>query len=121
MRISELLKKLYSNLANDLLHKLPAGAKKIDIEALKNYYNDMFELSQTVQSNTISNFLKACNFNKATRIDDVSGRFLKDGANVLAIPITHICDLSIKLSHLPKDRKVAKFKPLYKKGTKTDL
>ena len=127
MRISELLKKFYSNLANDLLHKLPAGAKTIDIEALKIYYNDMFELSHnklnflTVQSNTISNFLKACNFNKAARIDDVSGRFLKDGANVLAIPITHICDLSIKLSHLPKDRKVAKFKPLYKKGTKTDL
>ena len=73
-----------------------------------------------VQSNTISNLLKACNINKAAGIDDVYGRFLKDGADVLAISITQICNLSIKLSHFPKDCKLAKLKPLYKKGTKTD-
>ena len=36
------------------------------------------------------------------------------------IPINQICNLSIKLSHFPKDCKAAKLKPLYKKGTKTD-
>ena len=124
--ISELFKKFYSNLANDLVHKLPVASKKFDIEAVKDYYNDMFELShnklnfQTVQPNTISNLLKSCNVNKAAGIDNVSGRFLKDGADVLGIPITQICNLSIKLSHFPKDCKVAKLKPLYKKGTKTD-
>ena len=102
------------------------ASKKFDIEAVKDYYNDMFELShnklnfQTVQPNTISNLLKSCNVNKAAGIDNVSGRFLKDGADVLGIPITQICNLSIKLSHFPKDCKVAKLKPLYKKGTKTD-
>ena len=66
------------------------AARKFDIEAVKNYYNDMFDLChnklnfQTVQSNTISNLLKACNVNKAAGIDDVSGKFLKDGADVLA-------------------------------------
>ena len=65
----------------------------------------MFELShnkldfQTVQPNTISNLLKSCNVNKAAGIDNVSGRFLKDGADVLGIPITQICNLSIRLSH----------------------
>ena len=126
LTISELFKKFYSNLANDLVHKLPVASKKFDIEAVKDYYNDMFELShnklnfQTVQPNTISNLLKSCNVNKAAGIDNVSGRFLKDGADVLGIPITQICNLSIKLSHFPKDCKVAKLKPLYKKGTKTD-
>ena len=102
------------------------AARKCDIEAVKNYYNDVFDLShnklnfQAVQSNTISNLLEACNINKAAGIDDVSGRFLKDGVDVLAIPITQICNLSIKLSHFPKDCKLAKLKPLYKKGTKTD-
>ena len=86
----------------------------------------MFDLShnklnfQTVQPNTMSNLLKSCNVNKAAGIDNVSGRFLKDGADVLGIPITQICNLSIRLSHFPKDCKVAKLKPLYKKGTKTD-
>ena len=46
--------------------------------------------------------------------------FWKNGANVLAIPITQICNLSIKLSHFLKDCKLVKLKPLYKKGTKTD-
>ena len=53
----------------------------------------MFELShnkldfQTVQPNTISNLLKSY---KAAGIDNVSGRFLKDGADVLGIPITDL-------------------------------
>ena len=36
------------------------------------------------------------------------------------MPITQICNLSIKFSHFPKDCKVAKLKSLYKKDTKTD-
>ena len=75
---------------------------------------------QTVQPNIISNLLKSCNVNKAAGKDKVSRRILKDGADVLGILITQICNLSIKLSHSPKDCKVAKLKPLYKKGTKTD-
>ena len=39
---------------------------------------------------------------------------------MLGIPITQICNLSIKLSHFPKDCKAAKLKTLYKKGTKRD-
>ena len=102
------------------------ASKKFDIEAVKDYYSDMFELShnklnfQSIEPNTISNLLKSCNVNKANRIDNISGRFLKDEATVLGIPITQICNLSIKLSHFPKECKVAKLKPFYEKGTKTD-
>ena len=77
----------------------------------------MFDLSynklnfQAVQSNAISNLLKACNTNKAAGIDDVSDRFLKDGTDVLAIPITQICNLSVKLSHFPEDKKSTKTDP----------
>ena len=70
----------------------------------------MFALShnklsfQTVKSNTVSNPLKACNINKAIGIENISGKFLKDGANVLAI----------KLYHFLKDCKLKKLKPLYR-------
>ena len=83
--ISDLFKKFYSSLANDLVQKLPVAARKFDIETVKNFYNKMFDLShnklnfQAVQSNAISNLVKACR-NKAAEIDDISGRFLKDGA-----------------------------------------
>ena len=111
-------KKFYSHFANHSVHKLPGGAKKFDIEAVKNYYNDVFESiktklnSPTIQSNTISNLLKACNVNKVAGIEEVSGRFLEDGADMLVTPITQVCNSSIKLSLFPNDCKLAKLKPL---------
>ena len=36
------------------------------------------------------------------------------------MPIAKICNLSIKLASFPNKCKVAKIKPLYKKGLKTD-
>ena len=37
------------------------------------------------------------NIDKAAVIDDLSGKFLKDGANILAKPISKICNLSINI------------------------
>ena len=48
--------------------------------------------------------------NKAAGLDNLSGRFLKDGATVLAKPISQICNLSIKHSIFPSDCKIAKLK-----------
>ena len=55
-----------------------------------------------------------------TGIDNLAGRFLKDDSNTLCKPITKICDLCIKLPSFPDKCKVAKSKPLYKKGLKID-
>ena len=52
-------------------------------------------------------------------IDNLAGKFLKEGASVLASPITDLCNLSISLSSFPDDCKIAKLKPLYKKEAKT--
>ena len=59
--------------------------------------------------------------NKAPGLDNLSGKFLKDGTTVLAKPISQICNLSIKYSIFPANCKIAKLKPLFKKGKKTDL
>ena len=124
--VSEMFKKLFSNLANDLVQKLPTAPNKFSNKSVEDYYNDMLNFYptkltfQTIQTKCISDLLKNCDTNKAAGIDNLSGRFLKDGADILTIPITQLCNLSIKLSHFPKDCKVAKLKPLYKKGTKTD-
>ena len=58
--------------------------------------------------------------NKDAGLDNLSGKFLKDGATVLAKLISQICNLSIKYSIFPSDCKIAKLKPLFKKGLKTD-
>ena len=58
---------------------------------------------------------------KAAGIDKLSGRFLKDGADILAKPVSSLCNLSIAREVFPSVCKVAKLKPLFKKGKKTDL
>ena len=57
---------------------------------------------------------------KAAGIDSLFRRFLKDGAVVLASPISKLCNLLIKRSKFPLDCKIVKLKPLYKRGSTTD-
>ena len=64
--------------------------------------------------------LKEFKTNKATWIDNLVGRFLKNGSNILCTPVAKIYNLSIKLGFFPDKRKVAEIKPLYKKDLKTD-
>ena len=45
---------------------------------------------QTIQTRYISDLLKNCDSNKAAGNDDLSGRFLEDGADILTIPITQV-------------------------------
>ena len=113
-----MFKKLFPNLANDLVQKLPALAKKFGKKSLEDYYHNMFNLHpkrltfQTVQTRYISDLLKNCDINKVAGIDNLSVGFLKDVADILTMSITHICNLSIKFSHFPQDSKVVKLIPL---------
>ena len=69
----------------------------------------------------ILSILKGSNSSKADDIDNSSGKFLKDGADFLGQPIFQLCYLSIKLSSFPRSCKMAKVKPIFKKGFKSDL
>ena len=68
---------------------------------------------------TILKLLQDLDQNKAVGLDNLSGKFLKDGATVLAKPISQICNVSIKYSVFLPDCKIAILKPLFKKGSKT--
>ena len=70
---------------------------------------------------TVLKLLQSINTSKAAGLDKLAGKFLKDGASILVIPITQICNLSIKLSVFPKKCKTAKMTPLFKKGSKTEV
>ena len=78
-----------------------------------------FQLSETSPEKILS-ILKGLNLSKAAGIDNLSGKFLKYGAHVLARPISQLCNLSIKLNSFPRSCKIAKVKPLFKKGSKTN-
>ena len=64
--------------------------------------------------------MKNAKVTKAAGIDQISGKSLKDGAWILSKPINESCNLSMTLGSFPDTCKIAKLKPLFKKGWKTD-
>ena len=72
-----------------------------------------------ISEKTVLKLLKDLDENKAAGLDNLSGKFLKDWATVLAKLISQICNLSIKCSIFPFDCKIEKLKPPFKKGSKT--
>ena len=52
-------------------------------------------------------------------MDGIFSKFLKDGAEVLALTLCNLVNLSIKQSLFPDQCKIAKLKPLFKKGSKS--
>ena len=49
-------------------------------------------------------------------MDQIPAKLLRGGAEVLALPLRNIINLSIKLSTFPEECKIAKLKPIFKKG-----
>ena len=63
-----------------------------------------------------SKCLKKTNVNKAPGIPKLTGIFIRDGADLLAAPLTQIINLSIATSTFPDPCKIAKLRALFKKG-----
>ena len=114
----------FSNLAESLLIKLPKPPDKYNLKSVIQYYSSFaittdFCLVGTTEKQVLK-ILQDIKSSKATGIDELSGRFLKDGADILAKPVSALCNLSISRGVFPSACKVAKLKPIFKKGKKTD-
>ena len=108
----------------NLVTMLPKPTNKYSINSVIKYYEhmiigDYFHLA-SVSENSVQTIFKATQVSKASGIDNLSGRFLKDEAKVLPKPISDLCNLSITSGKFPDPCKVAKLKPLYKKGSVTE-
>ena len=57
---------------------------------------------------------------KATGLDGISARLLKDAAPEVSELITYIINLTISTSTIPSEWKTAKVTPIYKSGDKSD-
>ena len=64
--------------------------------------------------------MKNLEVTKTPGIDQISGKFIKDGARILAKPISELCNLPMTLASFPDACKIAKVKLLFKKDSKTD-
>ena len=96
----DVFKNYYSTLAENLLKKLPTPPNIYTFNSVVQYYRhfiqtDAFHLTYTKEID-IENILRGTKVCKAAGINDLSGRFLKDGSRVLSKPISKVRNLSIK-------------------------
>ena len=104
---------------------MPRAPNKFTGQTTKNYYvktsrnvsNDS-EYSN-VSEQDVKKTLLSLDTGKATGIDQIPAKFLRESAEVLALPLG-IINLSIKLSIFPEECKIAKLKPIFKKGARAD-
>ena len=113
--------KTNANTFNEFFCNLAIGL--VGTSSVCNYYQNILDLPPskfkflTVPEDFVLKLLKDMNEDKAPGINNLSGKFLKDRANIQAKPISKICNLSIKYS----DCQIAKLKPLFKQDSTTLL
>ena len=117
--IAEDFSAYFLNLAKNLVSKLPNPSNKYGVLSVAQYYSHLgltkkFELLPT-EKDYILKILRDIDTSKAAGIDRLPGRFLKDGANVLAKSVTDICNLSISLNKFSSAFKLAKVNLFSKK------
>ncbi len=116
----------FTTIANKLVSKLPhvPSLYTVDSQTFLDFYRDVekgkLKLCK-VSVDFVSKELQSLNPNKSTGLDNISPRFLKDGAVFLAEPVTHIVNLSISTCQVPADFKTARVKPLFKKNSKLEV
>jgi hypothetical protein len=77
--------------------------------------NEIFKFS-LVSTIFVEKELRSLKRSKGTGVDDLPPNLLKDCATVIAKPLAHIINLSIKSSMVPALWKSAKVKPIFKSG-----
>ena len=117
-------KNFYSKLASNLVEKLPTAKNIFRENSVKKYYSAMNIPSNSfkfrnAKREEIYKILINIDPNKAYGIDEIPGRFLKDGVELLTDPLCKIINLSLS-SKFPLMCKTAKVKPVYKKGKNTE-
>ena len=94
------------------------------INFVSDYYKKIslpenFKLDSTIKD-YLFKLLENAEVTKASGVDQISEIVLKTGARILTKPISELCNLSMKLGSFPDACKIAKVKPLFKKGSKAD-
>ena len=107
-------------LSKDLVARLILPVNRFRLNTVRNYYQDILGLFNSkfkfssVTEELILQLLGDMNIDKAPGIGNISRKFLNSGANILAKPVSKICNLFIKYSLFPTDCQIAKLKQLFK-------
>ena len=120
----KVFKTFFANMVETLLEKLPHPQNKFNVDSLNRFYKNLdittkFQLKPTTED-AVLNLLRNIEISKATGIDKLPERCLKDGVLALAKPMSQIRRLSIKLGIFPDPCKLAKLKLPFIKDSRMD-
>ena len=125
--VARIFNTFYTYVASNLVSKLPNpyGIYVTSSNIFKDFYSRKIGLRphfvlSPVSGHFIRKQLSSLNPKKAIGLDDMSSLFLRDGAESIVLPVSHIINLSITTETVPGSFKDAKVVPLHKKGSKLD-
>lgn len=126
--VAEHINDFFVGIAQKLVDNLPPLTDLYSAfsNSCKQFYNKlgtqpgMFKL-KSVSSAFVLKELQALKVSKSTGLDDISPRFLHDGAEGLCDVIAHLINLSINNCVVPDCTKKAVVTPLFKKNNKLDV
>ena len=101
--------KFCKKLAASLAKKLPIAPSRFNSVTTKDYYASIFNSKRNkfqlfnISEDVVKKNLFYVNTNKAAGMDQISAKFPKEAAGMLAYPLSRIIDLSVKLSVFPKE------------------
>ena len=78
-----------------------------------------FEFAE-IKSSRIFRLLSKLDVTKATGLDQISNKVLKQATPVIYKQLTDLFNLSLKRREFPDDRKLAKVSPVFKAGESND-
>jgi hypothetical protein len=118
--IANVFNEYYTSVAKKILsNNQVTKTNEINVNAVKYNSNSMF-LTPTTEEEVVD-IIKGLGNKKSTGIDDIPDYIIKKCYPRIKTALTHIINLSFETGKFPDQLKIAKVKPLYKKGCKTEI
>ena len=92
---AEKINEFYTTVASNLVKKLPKSLNKFGKKFVENFYRSQgvkpnsYSFSE-VSENKVLKYLNVLSVNKATGLDGISSRFVKESASIIVCPLTHV-------------------------------
>jgi len=109
-KVCDMFNCCYTTVASTLVSKLPVslgvyGKQFVDFfYSMKGVFKNSFSFA-LVSESTVLKYINHLSHSKATGLDGIPARFVKDGAAVNAGTLTHIINLSLIQGRVPDDLK----------------
>ncbi|PNF33292.1 hypothetical protein B7P43_G10125 [Cryptotermes secundus] len=118
--IANVFNEYYTSIAQKILGGTSSVKnQEANVNAVRYNGNSMF-LTPTTELE-VAGIIKGLGNKKSPGIDDIPEYVVKKCYPKLTTALTYVINLSLVTGHFPDQLKIAKVKPLYKKGSKTDV